>query len=72
MVTLRQVRLPAASTSNAARTAATDPQPRPLCLVRSRAQRNHGREPMSLDLLGELNWLAVIVAAVAFFALGAV
>jgi hypothetical protein len=27
---------------------------------------------MSLDLLGELNWLAVIVAAIAFFALGAV
>jgi Protein of unknown function (DUF1761) len=27
---------------------------------------------MSLDILGELNWLAVIVAAVAFFALGAV
>jgi Protein of unknown function (DUF1761) len=27
---------------------------------------------MSLDILGELNWLAVIVAAIAFFALGAV
>lgn len=27
---------------------------------------------MSLDTLGELNWLAVIVAAIAFFALGAV
>jgi len=26
---------------------------------------------MSLDVLGDLNWLAVIVAAIAFFALGA-
>src|SRR5918992_1909646 len=27
---------------------------------------------MSLDVLGELNWLAVIVATIAFYALGAV
>ncbi len=27
---------------------------------------------MTLDVLGDLNWLAVLVAAIAFFALGAV